>query len=197
MNRTITILTLLLFAGMVLPSCGITIVKRQHTGGYYVSTNSSKDVGKGDVAIRTDENKPIASTQSAAEKIEERAVAETRVTINEQPNAFDVPAIDKQNNTTPVESVEAPSTHRTFSWSSMTEKVPMLKKMDSTVKKVKSNSNRSMGNDGLSLIWIVILVLLVLWILGLLGGGWGLGGLINLLLVVALILLILWLLRII
>lgn len=191
MKRTITLFTFLLFAGMILPSCGITIIKRQHTGGYYVSTNPRQHVGKGEAVIKTDENKPAASVES-----KELAVAETPAAINEQANTFDVPAIDNQNGAT-AGSVKASSTQRTFSLNSMAEKVPMMMKMNSTVKKVKSNFKTSTGDDGLSLIWIVILVLLVLWALGLLGGGWGLGGLINILLVIALILLILWLLRII
>lgn len=197
MKTTITLFTLLLFAGMILPSCGVTIVKRQHTGGYYVSTNPRQHVGKGEAVIKTDENMPVASAQSATVIPEEPAIEETPATINEQVAVFDVPAIDKQSDPTPAKLVEASSTKRTFSLSSMAEKVPMMKKMDSAVKKMKSNSAAPASDEGLSLLWIVILILLVLWILGLLGGGWGLGGLINVLLVIALVLLILWLLRII
>lgn len=197
MKKTITHFTLLLFAGMILPSCGVTLIKRQHTGGYYVNTNQRQHVYKGEAAIRTDENKPVASTLSAAIEAEKRAIAETPATISEQANTFDVPATDKQNNAAPARSAEASSKKRTFSLSSIAEKVPMMKKMNSTVKKVKSRSNASRGDDGLSFVWVIILVLLILWALGLLGGGWGLGGLINILLLIALILLILWLLRII
>lgn len=197
MKRTITLFALLLFAGMILPSCGVTIVKRQHTGGYYVSTNPRQHVGNGDAVIKTDENNPVASTQSTEVKSEELAVTEAPATINEQANTFDAPAIDRQNNTAPAGAVKASSTERKFSLSSMAEKVPMTKKMNATMKKLKSNSAAPASDDGLSLLWIVILVLLILWVFGLLGGGWGLGGLINVLLVIALILLILWLLRII
>lgn len=196
MKRTITLFALLLFAGMILPSCGVTIVKRQHTGGYYVSTNPRQHVGKGEAVIKTDENEPVAA-QSAAVETEGLAVTETPAAINEQANTFDDPAIDKQNDATPAKSVEASSTERKFSLSSMAEKVPMTKKMNAAMKKMKSNSAAPASDDGLSLLWIVILVLLILWAFGLVGGGWGLGGLINILLVIALILLILWLLRVI
>lgn len=194
MKTTITLYALLLFAGMILPSCGVTIEKRQHTKGYYVNTNPRQHVGKGEEVIRTEENKSVASTQTAEE---ERSVAETPVTINEQENVFDVPGIDNQNDANPSGSVKASSTQRTFSLSSLTEKIPMMKKVDSTVKKMKSKSHASASDEGLSLLWIVILVLLIVWAFGLGGGGWGLGGLINILLVIALILLILWLLRVI
>jgi len=197
MKRTFTLVTLLLFVGMMLPSCGITIVKRQHTGGYYINTNPRQHVDKGEAAnITKDENKQIASNQSTAEA-EELTVKETPATVNEQTNTLDAPTTEQQTDGTPVASTKASSTERKFSLSSMAEKVPMMKKVDSKLKKVKSNSGSPRSDDGLSLIWIVILVLLILWALGLLGGGWGLGGLINILLVIALILLILWLLRVI
>lgn len=200
MKTTITLFAFLLFAGLILPSCGVTITKRQHLRGYYVSTNPRHHVGKGEAVIKTDENKPVASTQSAAVEAVEATkleVAEAPATINEHANAFDVIANDKQHDAAPAASVEASSTERTFSLSSMAQKVPMMKKMQSTVKKIKASSNAPTSGDALSLLWIVIVVLLILWAIGLLAGGWGLGGLINLLLLIAVILLILWLLRII
>lgn len=182
---------------MILPSCGVTLVKRQHRGGYYVSTNPRHQVGKEEAVTKTYENESVASVKPEVVEAEELAVVETPATINEQPNAPDVPAVHKQNETTPAKLDETSSKHQKFSLSSITEKVPMMKKMNSALKKVKVNSPAPRSDDGLSLIWIVILVLLILWAFGLLGGGWGLGGLINVLLVIALILLILWLLRII
>lgn len=203
MKRTITLFTLLLFAGMMLPSCGLTIVKRQHTGGYYISTNSPKHAAKGEASIRTAEGREIAAASQEEEKqseAEELAVAETSATTNKQEAAVDVPAIrTERNDAAPAESDKAGSdkasaTDRMPLLSSMAEKMPMTKKMDSNVKKMKSKAASSRGGDGLSLIWIVILVLLILWALGFIGG-WG--TFINLLLVIALVLLILWLLRII
>ncbi len=182
---------------MMLPSCGVTIVKRQHTGGYYVSTNHRQHVAKGEAVNSTDENIAETSTQPTAVEVEELATTETPATINEHTNSYDAPATAKQNDAAPAGSDKASSTQRKFSLSSIAEKVPMMKKMNSTSKKVKFKSNSPRSDEGLSLIWIVILVLLILWAAGLLGGGWGLGGLINVLLVIALILLILWLLRII
>ena len=200
MKTTITLLTGLLFAGMMLPSCGITIVKRQHTGGYYVSTNHRYHADKGDVTIKRDENKSVASPQStvAEVKAEESEVAEVPATIDEPINTVNAPAIEERNDEAPAGAVKTSSAKRTPILSSMTEKVPLAKKMDSTVKKVKSKfkPNAPAGDDELSLLWIVILVLLVLWALGLIGGGWGLGWAINVLLVIALVLLILWLLRV-
>lgn len=194
--KTTTLFTLVLFAGMMLPSCGVTIVKRQHTGGYYVSTNHRYRVDKGEEVIKKDEDESVASTQSTAVETEELAAAATPATIDESVNTSGVQAI-KQNDVTPsAGSVKTFPTKRTISLSSMTEKVPMMKKMDSRMKKLKSKANAPAGDEELSLIWIVILVLLVLWALGLIGGGWGLGWVINVLLVIALVLLILWLLRI-
>ncbi len=197
MKRTITLFMLLMFTGLILPSCGITIVKRQHTRGYYISKNSRHHVDKGET-VRTDEERSTASANPIAVESEELEVAEVPGTINEeQANASNVPENYKQNDEVPAKPAEASSTKRTFSLSSMVEKTPLTKKMDSTLKKVKSKSNAPATDDELSLLWIVILVLLIVWAAGLIGGGWGLGGLINILLVIALVLLILWLLRVI
>lgn len=196
MKRAITLLTLLVFAGTMLPSCGITIVKRQHTGGYYVSTNHRYHADKSEAVIRPDENESVASAQSKPAEEKEIAVAETPATVSEQVNTTDVPVTGKQDDAAPKKASEASSAQRSFSLNSMAEKVPMAKKMHSAVKKMKSKSAAPASDDALSLLWIVILVLLVLWALGLIGGGWGLGWAINVLLVIALILLILWLLRI-
>lgn len=163
--------------------------------GYYVSTNPHQHVGKGETVLKTDENKSVTTAQS--EETEDLAATKPATTIQEDVNASDVSSIVQQNDAAPARLDDASSTERTFSLNTFTKEIPMMKQIDSTVKKIKSHSNESSRGDGLSLIWIVILVLLILWILGLLGGGWGLGGLINILLVIALILLILWLLRII
>lgn len=196
MKRIITLFTLLIFSGLILPSCGITIVKRQHRGGYYVSKNSHYRVDKDEAVIKTDENQAVTTAKPVVEA-EELEVAEAPVIINEEENAVNVPSLGKQNDEAPAKSVEASSTKRVFSLNSMTEKVPVMKKMDSTLKKVKAKSNAPASDEELSLLWIVILILLILWAVGLIGGGWGLGGLINILLVIALVLLILWLLRVI
>jgi len=47
-KKTITLFTVLLFAGMMLPACGVTIEKRQHTRGYYVNTNPRQHVSAGE-----------------------------------------------------------------------------------------------------------------------------------------------------
>lgn len=180
----------------MLPSCGVTVIKRQHTRGYYVSTNPRQHVGKGEAVIGKDETKQIVSEESALMEVAEPTVVETPATNNEQAHTLDLPVIDDQNDQAAI-FVKTSSTERTFSLRSITEKAPMLKKIDVGMKKIKSNSAAPTDDEALSLLWIVILVLLVVWALGLAGGGWGLGGLINILLVIALVLLILWLLRII
>ena len=199
MKRTITLLTLLLFTGLMLPSCGLTVVKRQHTGGYYVSTNSrnhaaDKDKNDKTAEIRTEESQ-VATATEAENEAEAIAVVTTPATETNEQYVVSDETQTAQTDDAAVPAEKMASSDRAPLLTTMTSHLPMAKKMESTTKKMKAHSS-ARSDGGLSLFWIVILVLLILWALGLLGGGWGLGGLIYILLVVALILLILWLLRI-
>lgn len=67
----------------------------------------------------------------------------------------------------------------------------------SPFKVTKLVAARGSGDDGRSLIWVLIVILLVIYIAGLLLDTFGLGGLFHILGVIILVLLLLWLLRVI
>ena len=205
MKKIITFLSILLLTILLLPSCGVTLVKRQHSPGYYVNTNPRHPAIKSDKSqLRLE--KPTNETAETATKPE--GVNSSIVTVAEQSSApvisDDASTIQPPVSTTEQEIIptELPTakTKKVNKVVPLVEKVsdriPMVKKMNTKLNQSKA-AQRSSSGEGLSLIWIVILVLLILWAAGLLSGGWGLGGLIYILLVIALILLILWLLRII
>ncbi len=205
MKKIITFLSILLLAILLLPSCGVTLVKRQHSAGYYVNTNPRHPAIKSDKSqLRLE--KPTTETAETATKPE--GVNSSINTVAEQPPApvtsDDASTIQPPVSATGVDltPTELP-TAKTKKGNKVvplvekvSDRIPLVKKMSSKLNKTKAAQRASSG-EGLSLIWIVILVLLILWAAGLLSGGWGLGGLIYILLVIALILLILWLLRII
>jgi len=203
MKRIITLITLLTFTGLLLPSCGISVVKRQHTGGYYISTNHRHSgmttAGDG----KTENDQQLAKASSQQEETEKEAVVlrtETEKVASAE-ETYTSETTENTSSTVPAPKAAAVRTekeHKQFAGLGFAEKIaehiPAAKKMDTKTKKAQSASS-ARSDGGLSLFWIVILVLLILWALGLLGGYTG--GLIYLLLVIALILLILWLLRVI
>lgn len=205
MKKIITFLSILLLAILLLPSCGVTLVKRQHSAGYYVNTNPRHPAIKSDKSqLRLE--KP--TNETAKTPTEPEGVKSSFVTVAEQPSVpvisddastIQPPVLTTEQEITPTE-LPTDQTKKGKKVVPLIEKVsdriPLVKKMNSKLNKTKAAQRASSG-EGLSLIWIVILVLLILWAAGLLSGGWGLGGLIYILLVIALILLILWLLRII
>lgn len=205
MKKIITFLSILLLAILLLPSCGVTLVKRQHSAGYYVNTNPRHPAIKSDKSqLRLE--KP--TNETAKIPAESEGVKSSIITVAEQPSVpvisddastIQPPVLTTEQEITPTE-LPTDQTKKGKKVVPLIEKVsdriPLVKKMNSKLNKTKAAQRASSG-EGLSLIWIVILVLLILWAAGLLSGGWGLGGLIYILLVIALILLILWLLRII
>ncbi len=212
MNRIITLVTLLVFSGLLLPSCGVTLVKRQHRSGYYVNVNPRKpkaDANTTSQTIRHEETaivvpeevkqeEAVLPTETAAVPETELAVAPTETAAVEADGA--VIATEERNLATAPSDQHRPAMKKSgfgtaFS-DKMTQEMPKIKKMDAKVKEMKSKSKAGAAAGGLSLFWIVILILLIFWAFGF-WGPWGLGGLVHLLLVVALILLILWLLGII
>jgi hypothetical protein len=199
MKRISTLLTLFFLIGL-LAGCGISLEKRQHTGGYYVNVNPRKHALKDDhtavkpqeeataeaPAIRT-EPQPVEAEELVAEATVPGAIAEEYAAPAETP-AAETRGIDARPTDEPVTAAEP---ERTSIVSKVADKLPVK-----TIKKVATRAGAGASGDALSLFWIVILILLVLWVAGLIGGGWGLGWVINVLLVIALVLLILWLLRI-
>jgi cobalamin biosynthesis Mg chelatase CobN len=207
MKRIITLITLVLFTGLLLPSCGVTIQKRQHNKGYYVSTNNRIPAAKDNkreirpettqstATAQVPEEQPQARTESEqvlAETVVNRSTAEERtMTSQEAPAVLTTDATTPATRPATLQHTEKTSFAQKVE--KMAERTPLAKKLNT--QKMKSSARGS--SEGLSLFWIVILILLILWALGVIGGGWGLGGLIYILLVLALILLILWLLRVI
>lgn len=203
MKRISTLLTLLLFAGLLLPSCGVTVKKRQHTNGYYVNINHRNHGAKADPKeMQLNQQETTAEAALPAEPEEEALAVTVVAPVTVETTEPTTAVVDETPALRPADAVatteEAPEaavqkTERTPLLTQVTEHMPLMKKV---ANKVKSSAGMRGDGDGLSLFWIVILVLLILWALGVIGGGWGLGGLIYILLVIALILLILWLLRV-
>jgi hypothetical protein len=198
MKRISTLLTLFFLIGL-LAGCGISLEKRQHTGGYYVNVNPRKHALKEnhtaakpqeeetakESVIRT-EPQPVEAEELVAEAaIPEPVAAEAiRTETPVQTRRMDARPSD--------EPVTADEPERASIITKVADKLPVK-----NVKKAVTRAGAAASSgDALSLFWIVILILLVLWVAGLIGGGWGLGWVINVLLVIALVLLILWLLRI-
>lgn len=210
MNRILTLVTLLVLSGFILPSCGVTLVKRQHRNGYYVNVNPRKPKVDGTKSVETTKQEETAVVIPEVKQEEPVLVAETTIPAENEPIVI-TPAEEPLLATAEVpgddyQPVAAPSGDRrpavkksifdnAFA-DKMLQSMPKTKKMDAKIKEMKSNPTSRAAADGLSLFWIIILILLILWAVGY-WGHWGVGGLIHVLLVIALILLILWLLGII
>lgn len=215
MNRMLTLLTVLVFAGLALPSCGVSLVKRQHRSGYYVNVNPRKHKIDGNAA-REAEKQREETAQAQPEKQPEvlrpaeQASTVLETSISEKSTNEEIALADGTEavaTTTDIPETAPPAEKRrpelkehaissAFAGNNMEQTAQKIKKMETKVKEMKAKSGRGNSSSGLSLFWIVILVLLILWALGFWGWGWS-GGLVHLLLVIALILLILWLLGVI
>lgn len=205
MKKIITFLSILLLTVLLFPSCGVTLVKRQHGPGYYVNTNPRHPAIKSDKSQLRLDKPTVAAAETPAEP---DVVNPSVITLGETSSTAVIPddessdqsslsATDDGLTQTDLPSDKTQKEKKVVPLiEKMSDRFPMAKKMSSKLKPTKA-AQRASGGEGLSLIWIVILVLLILWAAGLLSGGWGLGGLLYILLVIALILLILWLLRII
>jgi hypothetical protein len=180
-------------------SCGtrLTIEKRQHSKGYYVSHNNNKhllsaspnktDDTKNEVKITLIEIENPTTIQQSTVNIPIAVTEEAKLEIvqsnpNEKVTEF---KIEKTTPTNLAHNLEDKPENKTRS---------VISARKNNVKNILSKN--SIENEVYSLLWIVIVVLLILWALGLISG-FGATGLIHILLVIALILLILWLLRII
>lgn len=205
MKNTIKLLVAVLLIACGLPSCGNTLVKRQHGPGYYINKNpripnaeSERNDNK-HIKPRTTnaenshlESEPPSDEQPMLVRPANEEVIQSE--INDQPTVTSEETALKTVRLTTVANDELkPAKPSLVEWASKTR---LAKKMNLKASTKQSNSARN-SDDGLSLFGIIILILIVLWLVGAISGGWGLGGLIHILLVLALILLILWLLRII
>lgn len=205
MKNTIILLVAVLSIACILPSCGTTLVKRQHGAGYYVNKNP----GLPNVGSERSDHKHSKPRSAKSES----TLLETVPASDEQANLVrpanetaaqlvtnDQLAVFSEETTLKTDRAGNPATNEVrpvkpslVEWTSTTR---LAQKTDLKTSNEQSNSART-NEDGLSLFGLVILILIILWLVAVLSGGWGLGGLIHVLLIVALILLILWLLRII
>ena len=202
MKNTITLLVAVLIIACSLPSCGVTLVKRQHGPGYYVNKNPRFPTAESE----RNDNKHIkpSSTKAENKTIEEESFSDEEATVTLSSTepvilATTNDATDQVSTETTLKTVREndaikPVKPSLYEWASNTQ---LGQKMDLKAQQKHSNSAARTSDDGLSLFGIIILILLILWLVGAISGGWGLGGFIHVLLIIALILLILWLLRII
>jgi cation transport ATPase len=202
MKNAIKLSVILSTIVLFLSSCStnLTVMKRQHSKGYYVSynknhsrtatpnklVNTKKEVDEKSIEFEHTNENTTASTQSTFDNIKPNTFASnlenTLSTSNEKVDVAEE---------TQIETTSKSNNNFKHNLSDDTRTIKPTKKNIKTL--ISKNSEKNDRN--LSLLWVVIIVLLVLWALGLIGG-FG-AGLIHLLLVIALILLILWLLRVI
>jgi Family of unknown function (DUF5670) len=203
MKNTFTLLVAVLIIACSLPSCGVTLVKRQHGPGYYVNKNPRFPTAESE----RNDNRHIKPTTTKSENKtieEEELFKDDEATLILPSTESEIPATTNNqsanaSNETVLKTVRdndeiKPVKPSLFEWVSNTRLSP---KMDVGSADKQSNAAARNSEDGLSLFGIIILILLILWLVGAISGGWGLGGFIHILLIIALILLILWLLRII
>jgi hypothetical protein len=185
---------------LFISSCGsrLTIEKRQHSKGYYVSHNNTKHTistaPNKIVKTETEVNTPLieienpTTIQHSTVNIPIAVTEEAKLEIvqsNPNEKVTEVREIEKTTPTNLAHNIENKPENKTRS---------VISARKNNVKTILSKN--SIESEVYSLLWIVIVVLLILWALGLISG-FGATGLIHILLVIALILLILWLLRII
>jgi Family of unknown function (DUF5670) len=205
MKNTIILLVAALSIACILPSCGTTLVKRQHGAGYYVNKNP----GLPNAGAERSDNKhskprsaksentlleTVPASDEQATLIRTESETPAQLATNDQPAVFSEERTLKTDRAgNPANNEVRPVKPSLVEWTSTTR---LAQKTNLKTFNEQSNSART-NEDGLSLFGLVILILIILWLVAVLSGGWGLGGLIHVLLIVALILLILWLLRII
>lgn len=182
---------------LVLNSCGssLTVTKRHHNKGYYISFNKLKKSHDKEVSddklVLSDEE--FTYDEIVPEENEVNTVASVENTENEYVIGSDNVVNEESNEIAPVTKKNSPQIQKNEVKQSIPT-VKELKKIKSTIMKEKKASPTPPREDALSIFWIVILIVLLLWLLGFI---FNVGALIHLLLVVALILLILWLLGVI
>ncbi|MDH4471143.1 MAG: DUF5670 family protein [Fluviicola sp.] len=205
MKNTITLLVAVLIIACSLPSCGVTLVKRQHGPGYYVNKNPKVPTAESERSDNKHIKPPSTKTENVTPETDPSSDEQVALVRTSSESEIQLATNDPSNGTsgevtlktdqsaTVVTDQVQPTKPSLYEWASNTRLSP---KMNFTSADQQSNSARN-SEGGLSLFGLVILILVILWLVAVLSGGWGLGGLIHVLLIVALILLILWLLRII
>ncbi|MFN3916141.1 MAG: lmo0937 family membrane protein [Flavobacteriales bacterium] len=188
MKKTIPFCVIFLAISVFLSSCGssLSITKRQHTKGYFVSYSKKHSVS-------TNKEESVNKNELAGvENIKEPQVPSNFT----EANTSLVPDVNTNSKKNEKEESVIGLTEPNSLAKEKIELSGFLKTAKSTVKQTLSPMENRNRGEGYSLLWVVIIVLLILWALGLIGG-FGSTGLLHLLLVIALILLILWLLRVI
>jgi cobalamin biosynthesis Mg chelatase CobN len=205
MKNTITLLVAVLLIACGLPSCGTTLIKRQHSSGYYVNKNpriptaesersDNKHIKPRSTKAENADNETDPPSDEQATFVHTSSESEIQLATNDPSNGTSEEVTLKTDQSASVVNDQVQSTKPSlYEWASNTRLSP---KMNFASADQQSNSARD-SEGGLSLFGLVILILVILWLVAVLSGGWGLGGLIHVLLIIALILLILWLLRII
>ena len=189
MKKLLYLLTGILLAAFILPSCGssYSITKRRYTKGYYVDRSPGKQSTPKVHHRAAGQNSALATAeeQEAFRAIEYVKKPETNVSRPEK--------ITTASAATPVKARKIITAKN--------DVAPVELAFKNPVKAFRLASDltkqAAAQDDALSLIWILLVVLLVIYILGALNDGFGLGNLIHLLAVILVVMLILWLLRII
>lgn len=191
MRKIVTILSVILLAGLLGTSCKskVSIVKRHYQKGYHIVVNKAhknprvtedKDLAKS--YVRSVAPSVKANTESKSTRISEAYPLEAS---NSKPTQADV---------TKKRTVASSPLTKSLNFKPLDIKEPVKELKKGLLKHDMFKSKSSNSEGGLSLFGFIILLILILWLLGFLVGDFG--GLIHILLVVALILLILWLLHI-
>lgn len=187
MKKLLYLLTGILLAAFILPSCSssLSITKRRYTRGYFVEHIRGKHKQP---RVNENDRQNATAMAQAEEKEAFRAVEYLKV-----------PRIDKAAETfKATAAVTAPKIRDRKSLDGDHTPIGLALRQPVKALKIASNltSEAAAQDEALSLLWIVIVVVLIVYILGIIMDGFGLGELIHILGVVILALLILWLLRI-
>lgn len=195
MKKLLSSTSLFIIACVLFSSCskdvGISVIKRQHRNGYYVSfknnkqnKNTAKPVSKNEEVVthiaQAESNSSIENN-----KKEEGANVKTQIAIalSQKENTVigSNPIIktqSKNDNSNTAAAVETKTDNSNKN---------LLKKQVAAEKKLQKLSPKKNGRGGI--LWTIIVIILLLWLAGFLLGN--VGGIIHLLLVIVLILLIL------
>ncbi len=184
MKKLIYLITAVLLAAFILPSCNssLSITKRRYTKGYFVQHTNNKHK-KPDRQQQTDIAGNAATVQNNELRTIEYVAAPEKAEIKRAENVLLARAAARNTGFAAVKGEP--------SLPAMAVKKP-IKTLAMAGSLVETAAR---GDDALSLLWVVVVVILIIYLLGLLFNNFGLGNIIHILGAIALVLLILWLLR--
>lgn len=191
MKKLFTYISLCLLVVIMFSACTshLTVTKRHHRNGYYVSFdrgyNTDKITSENETALPLEKNLP-AETNNVQSK------------TDKTPELFpQVPQAGTVNETTVSQPQQETTSAEKEQKRTGALKNGLKKIKQHVLRKPREIKKITHSGEGYSLLWIVIVAILILWAISLLSDGFGLGGIIHVLLVIALILFILWLLHLI